>query len=194
MKATQMFSVLLAATLMLSVTGCSKEDVEKAGDSVKDAAKSVGEAAGDAADKASDMASDAADSASETMADAGEAIGDAVDSAGEMADDAMDAAGEMVDDVSDAAGDTADEAEKSAKDAASDADSAYNRMRSMVDNRPDWVVSRQRAWGVPITVFVNKETGEPLRIVNRSGNRPSHEGAAAGGPALRRLRNVPQHG
>ena len=42
-------------------------------------------------------------------------------------------------------------------------DSGYNRMRSMVDSRPDWVVSRQRAWGVPITVFVNKETGEPLK-------------------------------
>ncbi|MEE8563012.1 MAG: class I tRNA ligase family protein, partial [Alphaproteobacteria bacterium] len=28
---------------------------------------------------------------------------------------------------------------------------------------PDWCVSRQRAWGVPITVFVHKETGEPLR-------------------------------
>lgn len=38
-----------------------------------------------------------------------------------------------------------------------------NRIQSMVADRPDWVVSRQRAWGVPITVFVNKETGEPLR-------------------------------
>ena len=37
------------------------------------------------------------------------------------------------------------------------------RIYSMIENRPEWVVSRQRAWGVPITVFVNKETGEPLR-------------------------------
>ncbi len=37
-----------------------------------------------------------------------------------------------------------------------------NRIRTMVAGRPDWVVSRQRAWGVPITVFVNKETGEVL--------------------------------
>ncbi len=38
-----------------------------------------------------------------------------------------------------------------------------NRLRGMIQDRPDWCVSRQRAWGVPITVFVNKETGEPLR-------------------------------
>ncbi len=38
-----------------------------------------------------------------------------------------------------------------------------NRIRSMVETRPDWCVSRQRAWGVPIPVFVHKQTGEPLR-------------------------------
>ena len=38
-----------------------------------------------------------------------------------------------------------------------------NRLTSMIAQRPDWCLSRQRAWGVPITVFVNKETGEPLR-------------------------------
>ena len=38
-----------------------------------------------------------------------------------------------------------------------------NRIHAMIENRPEWVISRQRAWGVPITVFVNKETGEPLR-------------------------------
>jgi isoleucyl-tRNA synthetase len=38
-----------------------------------------------------------------------------------------------------------------------------NRLHSMIANRPDWCVSRQRAWGVPITVFVNKKTREPLR-------------------------------
>jgi len=42
-------------------------------------------------------------------------------------------------------------------------DQGRNRIGSMVEGRPDWCVSRQRAWGVPITVFVDKKTGEPLR-------------------------------
>ncbi|BCW90292.1 Isoleucine--tRNA ligase [Alphaproteobacteria bacterium SO-S41] len=37
-----------------------------------------------------------------------------------------------------------------------------NRLRSMVETRPDWVLSRQRAWGVPLTLFVNKASGEVL--------------------------------
>ncbi len=38
-----------------------------------------------------------------------------------------------------------------------------NRINAMVENRPDWCLSRQRSWGVPITIFINKKTGEPLR-------------------------------
>jgi isoleucyl-tRNA synthetase len=35
-----------------------------------------------------------------------------------------------------------------------------NRIESMVEQSPDWCVSRQRTWGVPITVFTHKQTGE----------------------------------
>ncbi|MFQ5995800.1 MAG: isoleucine--tRNA ligase [Acidiferrobacterales bacterium] len=34
------------------------------------------------------------------------------------------------------------------------------RIEGMVENRPDWCISRQRSWGVPITLFVHKGTGE----------------------------------
>jgi len=34
------------------------------------------------------------------------------------------------------------------------------RIEGMVENRPDWCISRQRTWGVPITLFVHKETGD----------------------------------
>jgi len=37
-----------------------------------------------------------------------------------------------------------------------------NRMRGMIEARPDWVISRQRAWGVPLTLFAKPETGELL--------------------------------
>ncbi len=40
------------------------------------------------------------------------------------------------------------------------------RLRSMIEDRPDWCVSRQRVWGVPLPIFVNKKTGEPLRDQN----------------------------
>ena len=35
------------------------------------------------------------------------------------------------------------------------------RLEAMIKNRPDWCVSRQRNWGVPMPLFVHKETGEP---------------------------------
>ncbi|MCG8509326.1 MAG: isoleucine--tRNA ligase [Rhodospirillales bacterium] len=56
------------------------------------------------------------------------------------------------------------------------------RLRSMIDSRPDWCISRQRAWGVPLTVFVNRETGEPLRdqkVLDRIVGAVSQEGVDA---------------
>ncbi|MCX5615281.1 isoleucine--tRNA ligase [Bombella saccharophila] len=41
--------------------------------------------------------------------------------------------------------------------------SARRRLTSMIEQRPDWCISRQRSWGVPIAVFVEKRTGEVLR-------------------------------
>ena len=38
-----------------------------------------------------------------------------------------------------------------------------DRLLSMVEGRPDWCVSRQRVWGVPLPIFINKKTKKPLR-------------------------------
>lgn len=37
------------------------------------------------------------------------------------------------------------------------------RIESMIEARPDWCLSRQRAWGAPLAIFMHKKTGEPLR-------------------------------
>jgi isoleucyl-tRNA synthetase len=58
-----------------------------------------------------------------------------------------------------------------------------SRIRGMVDGRPDWCISRQRTWGVPIALFVDRETGEPhpdsVRLLNLVADRVAVEGIDA---------------
>ncbi len=54
------------------------------------------------------------------------------------------------------------------------------RLRSMIETRPDWCVSRQRVWGVPLPLFVHKKTGQPIRdkkLINRIADIYEKEGS-----------------
>ena len=54
------------------------------------------------------------------------------------------------------------------------------RLLSMIEGRPDWCVSRQRTWGVPLPIFINKNTKEPLRdkdVINRIADIYEKEGS-----------------
>mgnify|MGYP001223536949 CR=1 FL=1 len=54
------------------------------------------------------------------------------------------------------------------------------RLRSMIETRPDWCVSRQRVWGVPLPLFIDKKTGKPLKdenVINRIADIYEKEGS-----------------
>tara|TARA_A100001011_G_scaffold383896_1_gene455773 strand:- start:522 stop:3251 length:2730 start_codon:yes stop_codon:yes gene_type:complete len=54
------------------------------------------------------------------------------------------------------------------------------RLLSMIEGRPDWCVSRQRVWGVPLPIFINKKTKEPLRdkkVIDRIAEVYEKEGS-----------------
>lgn len=56
------------------------------------------------------------------------------------------------------------------------------RITAMIENRPDWCISRQRAWGVPIALFLNKSNGEVLKdeaVLKRIGDIFEAEGSDA---------------
>lgn len=58
-----------------------------------------------------------------------------------------------------------------------------NRMEAMLNNSPDWCVSRQRTWGVPIALFIHKETQElhpeTPRLIEEVAQRIEKEGMDA---------------
>ncbi|WP_338592125.1 isoleucine--tRNA ligase [Shewanella khirikhana] len=62
-------------------------------------------------------------------------------------------------------------------------DWGQSRIETMVANRPDWCISRQRTWGVPITLFVNKETEElhpdSVSLMERVAHRIEQQGIQA---------------
>jgi isoleucyl-tRNA synthetase len=57
------------------------------------------------------------------------------------------------------------------------------RITGMIENRPDWTISRQRTWGVPIALFIHRETGEPHpnspALMRKVAERVEREGADA---------------
>ena len=58
-----------------------------------------------------------------------------------------------------------------------------NRISGMVEGRPDWCISRQRTWGVPIALFIHRESDEPhpdsVQLLEKVAQRVEREGIDA---------------
>ena len=76
-----------------------------------------------------------------------------------------------------------DLANKAIKDTTWLPDWGQARIESMVNNRPDWCISRQRTWGVPIALFVHKESGQlhpdTQTLIEQVANKIEHQGIEA---------------
>lgn len=62
-------------------------------------------------------------------------------------------------------------------------DWGQSRISGMIENRPDWCISRQRAWGVPLALFIHKETGnlhpDTLQLMEKVAERVEQQGVEA---------------
>src|SRR3546814_12267578 len=68
------------------------------------------------------------------------------------------------------------------------------RIAGMIEGRPDWTISRPRTWGVPIALFVHRESGEPHPRSTDIRRAVAERVAQGGGGGWYSLDSVALHG